>query len=38
MTEHTEEFQRDAVDLVRSSGRIIQVVRELGMSHESLRH
>ncbi|WP_406063194.1 transposase [Micromonospora sp. NBC_00860] len=39
MTEHTEEFQRDAVDLVRSSGRPInQVARELGMSHESLRH
>lgn len=35
----TEEFQRDAVDLVRSSGRPInQVARELGMSHEALRN
>ncbi|WP_080676956.1 transposase [Salinispora tropica] len=35
----TEEFQRDAVDLVRSSGwPINQVARELGMSHEALRN
>lgn len=35
----TEEFQRDAVDLVHSSGRPInQVARELGMSHETLRN
>ncbi|MEU6021843.1 transposase [Micromonospora sp. NPDC047134] len=38
-SKYTEEFQRDAVDLVRSSGRPInQVARELGMSHETLRH
>ncbi|SFD53192.1 hypothetical protein SAMN05216284_118109 [Micromonospora sediminimaris] len=30
-------FQRDAVDLVHSSGQPInQVARELGMSHETL--
>nr|QLJ96977.1 transposase [Micromonospora carbonacea] len=35
----TEEFRRDAVDLVCSSGRPInQVARELGMSHETLRN
>ncbi len=38
-SKYTEEFQRDAVDLVRSSGRPInQVARELGMSHETLRN
>lgn len=38
-SKYTEEFQRDAVDLVRSSGRPVnQVARELGMSHETLRN
>lgn len=38
-SKYTEEFQRDAVDVVRSSGRPInQVARELGMSHETLRN
>ena len=38
-SKYTEEFKRDAVDLVRSSGRPInQVARELGMSHETLRN
>ena len=38
-SKYTEEFRRDAVDLVRSSGRPInQVARELGMSHETLRN
>ena len=38
-SKYTEEFQRDAVDLVRLSGRPInQVARELGMSHETLRN
>jgi transposase len=38
-SKNTEEFRRDAVDLVRSSGRPInQVARELGMSHETLRN
>ncbi|WP_375335284.1 IS3 family transposase [Micromonospora sp. CP22] len=38
-SKYTEEFQRDAVDLVHSSGRPInQVARELGMSHETLRN
>lgn len=38
-SKYTEEFRRDAIDLVRSSGRPInQVARELGMSHETLRN
>ncbi|WP_369523401.1 transposase [Micromonospora haikouensis] len=38
-SKYTEEFRRDAVDLVHSSGRPInQVARELGMSHETLRN
>ncbi|WP_144082761.1 transposase [Micromonospora sp. Rc5] len=38
-SKYTEEFQRDAVDLVRSSGRSFnQVARELGISHETLRN
>ncbi|MFG1802165.1 transposase [Micromonospora carbonacea] len=38
-SKYTEEFRRDAVDLVHSSGRpISQVARELGMSHETLRN
>ena len=38
-SKYTEEFQRDAVDLVRSSERPInQVARELGLSHETLRN
>ncbi|WP_404825618.1 transposase [Plantactinospora soyae] len=38
-SKYKEEFQRDAVDLVRSSRRPINhVARELGMSHETLRN
>ncbi|MER7282594.1 transposase [Dactylosporangium sp. NPDC000244] len=38
-SKYTEEFRRDAVELVRSSGRPInEVARELGMSHETLRN
>jgi transposase len=38
-SKYAEELQRDAVCLVRSSGRPInQVARELGMSHETLRN
>ncbi|MEV4716679.1 transposase [Micromonospora noduli] len=38
-SKYTEEFRRDAVDLVRLSRRQInQVARELGMSHETLRN
>lgn len=38
-SKYTEEFRRDAVGLVRSSGRPInQVARELGVSHETLRN
>jgi transposase len=38
-SKYTEEFRRDAVELVRSSGRPINAVaRELGMSHETLRN
>ncbi|TDD34933.1 transposase [Saccharopolyspora elongata] len=34
----SDEFKRDAVELVRSSGcPINQVARELGMSHKTLR-
>ncbi|GAB3183220.1 transposase [Micromonospora palomenae] len=38
-SKYTQAFRRDAVDLVRSSGRPInEVARELGMSHETLRN
>src|SRR4051794_26492916 len=38
-SKYTEEFRRDAVELVRSSGRPInEVARELGLSHETLRN
>jgi transposase len=38
-SKYTQEFRRDAIDLVRSSGRPInEVARELGMSHETLRN
>lgn len=37
-SKYSEEFKRDAVALVRSTGRPInQVARELGLSHETLR-
>jgi transposase len=37
-SKYSEEFRRDAVALVRSTGRPInQVARELGLSHETLR-
>jgi transposase len=36
---YSDEFKRDAVDLVRSSGRAINdVARELGLCHETLRN
>jgi transposase len=36
---YTEEFKRDAVALVRSSGRTVtEVARELGVSAEGLRN
>jgi transposase len=35
---YSEDFRRDAVELVRSSGRTIRDVgRELGVNHETLR-
>ncbi|MEU8523934.1 transposase [Streptomyces sp. NBC_01216] len=35
---YSEEFKRDAIALVRSSGRTVtEVARELGISSESLR-
>ena len=35
---HNEDFRRDAVELVRSSGRTLRDVgRELGVNHETLR-
>lgn len=38
-SKYSEEFQRDAVDLVASSGRPIKhVAVELGISHETLRN
>ncbi len=38
-TRYTEEFKRDAVALVRSSGRTVnEVARELGVSSEGLRN
>jgi transposase len=37
-SKYPEQFRRDAVDLVRSSGRPLrQVARELGVNHETLR-
>jgi transposase len=38
-SKYTDEFKRDAVGLVRSSGRPINhVARELGLCHETLRN
>ncbi|MGC9671592.1 IS3 family transposase [Planosporangium sp. 12N6] len=38
-SKYTDEFKRDAVELVRSSGRAINdVARELGVCHETLRN
>jgi transposase len=38
-SKYSPEFKRDAVALVRSTGRPInQVARELGLSHETLRN
>jgi hypothetical protein len=38
-SKYTDEFKRDAVELVRSSGRSINdVARELGLCHETLRN
>jgi transposase len=38
-SKYSPEFRRDAVALVRSTGRPInQVARELGLSHETLRN
>ena len=38
-SKYTDEFKRDAVQLVRSSGRSINdVARELGLCHETLRN
>ena len=38
-SKYTDEFKRDAVDLVRSSGGPINhVARELGSCHETLRN
>ncbi|MGY3064518.1 transposase-like protein [Streptomyces sp. TE3672] len=35
---YSEEYKRDAIELVRSSGRTVtEVARELGVSSESLR-
>ena len=35
---YSDEYKRDAIELVRSSGRtVIEVARELGISSESLR-
>lgn len=37
-SKYTDEFRRDAVGLVQSSGRPInEVARDLGVSHETLR-
>jgi transposase len=37
-SKYSEDFRRDAVDLVRSSGRTVRDVgRELGVNHETLR-
>lgn len=38
-SKYTDEFKRDAIELVRSSGRSINdVARELGLCHETLRN
>ena len=38
-SKYPEEFRRDAVELVRSSGRSLREVgRELGVNHETLRN
>ncbi len=38
-SKYTDEFKRDAVELVRSTGRSINdVARELGVCHETLRN
>lgn len=38
-SKYTDEFKRDAVELVRCSGRAINdVARELGVCHETLRN
>ena len=38
-SKYSDEFRRDAVELVRSSGRAINdVARELGLCHETLRN
>jgi transposase len=38
-SKYSEEFRRDAVELVRSSGRTLREVgRELGVNHETLRN
>lgn len=38
-SKYPEQFRKDAVDLVRSSGRTIRDVgRELGVNHETLRN
>jgi transposase len=38
-SKYSEDFRRDAVDLVRSSGRTIRDAgRELGVNHETLRN
>jgi transposase len=38
-SKYSEEFRRDAVELVRSSGRTLRDVgRELGVNHETLRN
>ncbi|QIZ37163.1 hypothetical protein FDZ84_24165 [Saccharopolyspora sp. ASAGF58] len=38
-SKYSDEFKRDAVELVFSTGRPInQVARELGLSHETLRN
>lgn len=35
---YSDEYKRDAIELVRSSGRTVtEVARELGVSSESLR-
>ncbi|WP_326752348.1 hypothetical protein OH738_28995 [Streptomyces hirsutus] len=38
MSQDSEDYKQDVVELVRSSGRTVtEVVRELGVSAESLR-
>jgi transposase len=38
-SKYPEQFRRDAVELVRSSGRTLREVgRELGVNHETLRN